>query len=90
MVVATARSLLKGRKVPAEFWGEAVVTVVYLLNRVPTKSLPGRTPYEAWHDIKPSAEHLLTFGCVVQVKTVKPHLKKLEDRSVKMVLLGDK
>jgi hypothetical protein len=30
-----------------EFWGEAVVTAVYLQNRLPTKSLAGRTPYEA-------------------------------------------
>jgi transposase InsO family protein len=87
-VVAMARSLLKGREVPAVFWGEAVVTAVYLLNRAPTKSLAGRTPYEAWHGVKPSVEHLRTFGCVVHVKTVKPHLKKLEDRSKKMVLLG--
>jgi transposase InsO family protein len=36
-VVAMARSLLKGRSMPAEFWGEAVVTAVYLLNRAPTK-----------------------------------------------------
>lgn len=87
-VVAMARSLLKGRSVPAEFWGEAVVMAVYLLNRAPTKSLAGRTPYEAWHGKKPTVEHLRTFGCVAHVKTVKPHLKKLDDRSVKMVLLG--
>jgi transposase InsO family protein len=87
-VVAMARSLLKGRQVPAEFWGEAVVTAVYLLNRAPTKSLAGRTPYEAWHGVKPSVAHLRTFECIVHVKTVKPHLRKLEDRSTKMVLLG--
>jgi transposase InsO family protein len=87
-VVAMARSLLKGRQVPAEFWGEAVVTAVYMLNWAPTKSLAGRTPYEAWHGVKPSVAHLRTFGCIVHVKTVKPHLKKLEDRSTKMVLLG--
>jgi hypothetical protein len=83
-----ARSLLKGRQVPSEFWGEAVVTAVYLLNRAPTRSLAGRTPYEAWHGVKLTVEHLRTFGCVVHVKTVKPHLNKLEDRSKRMVLLG--
>jgi hypothetical protein len=29
-VVAMARTLLKQREMPTEFWGEAVVTVVYL------------------------------------------------------------
>jgi len=64
------------------------VTAVYLLNRAPTKSLAGWTPYEAWHDVKPAVDHLHTFGCVAHVKTVKPHLSKLEDQSKKMVLLG--
>ncbi|WVZ84590.1 hypothetical protein U9M48_031613 [Paspalum notatum var. saurae] len=36
------------------FWGEAVVTAMHLLNRTPTKSLDGVTPYEAWHERKPT------------------------------------
>jgi hypothetical protein len=43
---------------PAVFWGEAVVTVVYILNRSPTKALNGMTPYEAWHGRKPAVSHL--------------------------------
>jgi hypothetical protein len=30
-----------------KFWGEAVMTVVHLLNQSPTKSLEGKIPYEA-------------------------------------------
>jgi len=48
-VVAMARALLKQRGIPAKFWWEVVVTTVHLLNRSPTKSLQGKTPYEAWH-----------------------------------------
>ena len=44
-VVTMARSLLKGRNMPAVFWGEAVATAVFLLNRAPTKSLDGMTPF---------------------------------------------
>jgi hypothetical protein len=46
-MVATARALLKQRGMPTEFWGEAVMTAVHLHNRSPTKSLEGKTPYEA-------------------------------------------
>jgi hypothetical protein len=46
-VVATTRTLLKQRGMPAEFWGEAVMIAVHLLNRSPTKSLEGKTLYEA-------------------------------------------
>jgi transposase InsO family protein len=46
-VVAMARALLKQRRKPAEFWGEVVVTAVYLQNQLPMTSLADRTPYEA-------------------------------------------
>jgi hypothetical protein len=44
------RVLLKQRRMPKKFWGEAVVTAVYLQNRLLMKSLTGRTPYEACVD----------------------------------------
>lgn len=59
---------------------------VYLLNRSTTKSLDGKTPYEAWHGKKPRVHHLHTFNCMVHVMTVKIHTKKLDDRSIPMVL----
>lgn len=65
-------------------------TAVYLLNRSPTKALSGVTPYQAWHGKQPSVHHLRTFGCIGHVKDVRPHLKKLADRSTPMVLLGYK
>ncbi|GKA44214.1 putative RNA-directed DNA polymerase [Tanacetum coccineum] len=83
-----ARSLLKGRNIPGEFWGEAVRHAVYLLNRLPSKSLPDITPYEAWYGKKPNLEHLKIFGCVVFAKYTGGHLKKLDDRSKKMVYFG--
>jgi transposase InsO family protein len=47
MVVGMARALLKQKGMTAVFWGEAVVTAVYILNRSPTKALNDRKPYEA-------------------------------------------
>jgi transposase InsO family protein len=47
-VVGMARSLLKTMGMPSKFWGEVVSTAVYLLNRSPTKSVKGMTPFEAW------------------------------------------
>ena len=32
-MVGTARSMMKAKKMPAEFWGEAVTTAVFILNR---------------------------------------------------------
>ncbi|CAN6310868.1 unnamed protein product [Urochloa humidicola] len=87
-VVGMARCMLKAKGMPAAFWGEAVSTAVFILNRAPTKSLKGKTPFEAWHGYKPDVSFLRTFGCVGHVKKTKPFLSKLEDRSSPMVLLG--
>ena len=34
---------------PSNFWAKAINTSVYLLNRLPTKSLKNKTLYEAWN-----------------------------------------
>lgn len=86
-VVSMARALLKQRSMPAEFWGEAVTTAVFLLNRSPTKSLVGKTPYEAWHGRKPAVQFLRTFGCLAYVKE-QGHLRKLDDRNTPVVFIG--
>jgi hypothetical protein len=80
--------MMKAKNLPGFFWGEAVTTVVYLLNRSPTWSVEGMTPYEAWHGTKSSPAHLCTFGCIMHVKNTKPHLSKLEDRSTRMIFVG--
>jgi hypothetical protein len=87
-IVEMARCMLKSKKIPSEFWGEAVHTVVYLLNRDPTRSLEGMTPYEAWHKKKPNVGHLRTFDCVAHVKKIGPGVTKLSNRSTQMVFVG--
>ncbi|KAH7845363.1 hypothetical protein Vadar_001167 [Vaccinium darrowii] len=87
-VMAMARCLLKAKAMPSTFWGEAVSTAVFILNRSPTKALQGVTPYEAWHGKKPAVHFMRTFGCIAHVKVTRPHTKKLDDRSIKMVFVG--
>jgi hypothetical protein len=86
-VVGMARALLKQRGMPAVFWGESVVTPVYILNRSPTKALNGRTPYEAWHGRKPAVSHLRVLGCLAFDKELG-HIGKLDDRSIPGVFIG--
>uniref|UniRef100_A0ACD5W1Z2 Uncharacterized protein n=1 Tax=Avena sativa TaxID=4498 RepID=A0ACD5W1Z2_AVESA len=86
-VVGMARVLLKQRGMPAVFWGEAVLTAVYILNRSPTKALDGKMPYEAWHGRKPAVSHLRVFGCLAFAKELG-HIGKLDDRSTPGVFIG--
>jgi hypothetical protein len=82
-----ARALLKQRGMPTAFWGEAVVTTVYIFNRSPTKALNGMTPYEAWHGRKPVVSHLWVFGCLAFTKEIG-HIGKLDNRSTPVVFIG--
>jgi hypothetical protein len=61
---------------------------VYILNRTITKGTDGKTPYELWIGSVPVVQHLRTFGWIARVKVTKPNLKKLDDRSKKMIFVG--
>lgn len=82
------RSLLKGMKVPNHMWGEAVRHSTYIINRVSTKALDGKTPYQVFFTKKPNIEHLRVFGCIAYAKINGPGLKKLDDRSKVVINLG--
>lgn len=86
--VAMARSCLKSMKLPSFLWGEAVRHSVYILNRLPTKSLSGRTPYEAWTSKKPDLKFVKVFWCTAFMKIPSVDTRKLDDRSKVVVNLG--
>lgn len=82
------RSILKHMSLPDYLWGEAVRHSTYLINRVASRALANLTPYEAFKKKRPNVEHLRIFGCIGFAKTESQHLKKLDDRSKKLVHLG--
>ena len=57
-----ARCLLYEKKMPLKFWAEAVNATSYLLNRMTTRVLGDKTPYEIWYALKPNVHHLKVFG----------------------------
>jgi transposase InsO family protein len=46
-ILNMVRNMLKSKKMPREFWAEAVACAVYLTNRSPTRSVHEKTPQEA-------------------------------------------
>jgi hypothetical protein len=80
--------MLKAMGVPGRFWGEVVMTAVFILYRALMKSLENKTSFEAWYGKKPAVHFLHTFGCVAHVKSIGGHLQKLDDTSKLMVFLG--
>jgi hypothetical protein len=52
-----------------------------------TRSLQGKTPYEAWHGRTPVVSYLKTFGCVAYTKDLG-QLRKLDDRGKPSIFIG--
>jgi transposase InsO family protein len=64
-ILNMARSMLKSKNLPKEFWAEAVDCAVYLSNRCPSRSVGNKTPQEAWSGYKPSVSHLKIYTWLV-------------------------
>ncbi|KAI9180050.1 hypothetical protein LWI28_000646 [Acer negundo] len=79
------RSMLSYSTFPISFWGYALQTAIYILNDVPSKSVP-KTPHELWTGRKLSLQHLRIFGCPAHV--LKGKTEKMESRSETCIFVG--
>jgi hypothetical protein len=82
-----ANALLQSSGMPDIWWGEEVLTVCYVLNRV----LPHNheaTTYEGFKGRKPDLSNLWTWGCLATVNVLLPKKRKLGPLTVDCVFLG--
>ncbi|XP_010227146.2 uncharacterized protein LOC104581371, partial [Brachypodium distachyon] len=79
------RSMMSLTDLPLSFWGYALETAAFTLNRAPSKSVE-TTPYELWFGKKPKLSFLKVWGCEAYVKRLQPD--KLEPKSEKCVFIG--
>ena len=71
--------MLVNSLLPEFLWGEALKTTAYILNQVPSKSVP-KIPYELWSQKKPSLRHFYFWGFKVKVRPYNPQSMKLDQR----------
>jgi hypothetical protein len=86
-LIDMVRSMLSNSELPLFLWSEALKTVVYVLNRVPSKAVP-KTPFELWNGWKPSLNHLHIWGCPAEVRIYNPNIKKLDARTTNGHFIG--
>ncbi|XP_059639814.1 uncharacterized protein LOC132282224 [Cornus florida] len=87
-ILDTVRSLLISSSCPERFWGEAALTTVYTINRVPMHIIGNQSPYERLYRILPAYNLLKVFGCACFV-LLQPHERtKLEPRARLCCFLG--
>ncbi|KAJ0621772.1 putative RNA-directed DNA polymerase [Helianthus annuus] len=85
----TARALMFQGGLPLRFWSDCVLTAVYLINRLPSYVLNGRSPFEMMFEFKPLLSHLRNFGCLC-FSTVLYDSDKFSYNAEKCVLLDTK
>ncbi|KAL4387066.1 hypothetical protein GQ457_09G030440 [Hibiscus cannabinus] len=76
------------KHLPKLFWEEVVATAVYLLNRLATKVVDGKTPFEAWSGSKPSVKHLRVFGSICYSHISANMRSKLDERAWRGIFVG--
>jgi hypothetical protein len=81
------RSMLSYSTLPISLWMNALKTIVHILNRVPSKSVP-KTPYEMWIDTKPTLNYLYVWGCPAEAKLFNSSIGKLDPKTVSFHFIG--
>ena len=70
-----------------DLWEECLRYSVYILNCVPSKSVP-EIPYKIWTGKNPSLHHLHVWGCPAEAKLFNPNITKLEPRTASCFFVG--
>ena len=88
-LIETARTLLLHSYVPFRFWGDAVLTACYLINRMPSSVLHAQIPHSLLFPDQPL--YFLpprVFGCTCFVHILTPGQDKLSAKATKCIFLG--
>lgn len=80
-------SMLSNSSLPFWLCKKALKTVVYSLNRIPTKVIPN-THFELWIGRKPNLRHLHVWGCPTEVMIYNPHENKLYFKTISGYFIG--
>ena len=91
----TIRTICNGEKamrfnaeVPDSLWGDAVLTFVYDLNRLPHSSIQNQIPYTIFFKSKPDLRNAKIFGCIAYAINHNQKRKKIDAKSIECRFVG--
>ena len=87
-ILDSVRAQLLSAACPEKFWGEAALTSVYIINRLPSKVTKNVSPFERLYGTFPSYSNLKNFGCACFVLLHPHEHTKLEPRARLCCFLG--
>jgi hypothetical protein len=87
-ILDTGLTLLAHSHLSNRYWVDAFLTVVYIINRLPTPTLQYKSPYLKLYKHDPDYQNLRVFGCLCY-NFLRPYAShKLEYRSKPCIFLG--
>lgn len=87
-MLETVRALRFEAKLPTKFWGECVLTTTHIINRIPSKAINNKTPYEILFKQKPNYDEMRIFGCLAYYRNTETKGDKFEERGSLGLFLG--
>ncbi|XP_074271145.1 uncharacterized protein LOC141595072 [Silene latifolia] len=86
-LLEAVRTMMSNTNLPMKLWMHALMTAVYVGNRVPSKAV-SKTPFELWKGWKPRLQHLHVWGCPAEARIYNPHERKLDPRTISGFFIG--
>ena len=87
-ILESVRALLLSASCHENFCGEAALTSVYTINRLPSYVFQNTSPFERLYGTSPNYSSLKVFGCACFVLLHSPEHTKLEPRARLCFFLG--
>ena len=83
------QALLFEMNVQKYFWLDGVLTIAYLINKMPSRTLEGKSPIEVLCPSVPVSQAIIkVFGCTFLIYVPKHQRDKLDLKAVKCVSVG--
>lgn len=81
------KSMLSYSSLPFSLWMQASKIILYLLNRVPSKTI-SKTSFELWMRRKLNLRNMHVWGCSTEVRIYNSHKKKVDSRTTNDFFIG--
>ncbi|GKA32285.1 putative RNA-directed DNA polymerase [Tanacetum coccineum] len=82
------KSITFEAKLPKRFWGKCILTATYIINRLPSKVIDDKTPFELVFNQKPDYENMRVFGCLTYHRKTDIRGDKFKEREKPGVFMG--
>ena len=80
--------MLSNAKLPKHFWGEALYTMMHVINLTLTMILDSEVPNKIWFGKNVSYDHLLVFDCKAFVHIPRDERCKLDAKTRQGIFIG--